>query len=455
MQFAYKGRGGTKDNAVIMAATGGGTFCYKRVEYEFIDETKKNLEDLVCPICHEILNDPLITNCGHLFCGRCLQRGGSRVKNCPVCREEYTSMSDQFHARKINGLKVKCSNAGKGCEWSGELRDAESHVKTSCQYAEVLCKNGCGEHIEQLFMLFHELVKCPKRPYSCPYCEREGTFTDIVTSHFTACTLLPVACPTGCGSEIPRNRLLSHLDECAKRPVKCKYSNIGCPAVLEAKDMEQHLEAQKDKHLELSMDAIVKLTACVSQLQLLHSSHTSAQQLAGPVMPLSRPWLENISMLPFPPRIVKLVGYEEKKINSTIWHSEPFFTHPGGYKMCVQVYTNGFKDAEGQYLSAYTCLLRGEMDDKLQWPLLGKISMFLLNQIEDDNHVRLVADYRKDAPDRVSARVQPPKNKSVGNGQPRILKLSSLADPAKPSVKYLQDDCLYFKVDTTEVVACE
>ena len=434
-----------------MAAMGGGTFSYKGVEYEFIDETKKNLEDLVCPICQEILNDPLITDCGHLFCGKCLQQGGSRVKNCPVCRQEYTSMNDQFHARKIGGLKVKCPNAGKGCEWSGELRDAEGHVKTaSCQYAEVLCKNSCGEYFQQRLICDHETAKCLKRPYSCPYCDLEGTFTDIISSHFTVCASLPVACPTGCGRKEPRNTLLSHLGECDRRPVKCKYSKIGCPAILEAKDMEQHLEAQKDKHLELSMDAIVKLTTCVSQLQLLHSSHASAQQLAGPVMPLSRPWLENTSMSPFPPWIIKMEGYKEKKTKSTVWYSEPFFTYPGGYKMCLQVFANGFRPAEGQHLSAYTCLLVGEMDDILKWPLLGSVMIRLMNQVEDANHVTFTAVYH-DATDKACAQVLPPKRRNGGRGRARILELSSLADPAKPSIRYLQDNCLYFKIDAAEV----
>ena len=70
-----------------MSALGGGKFSYQGVEYEFIDEIKKNLEDLVCPICQEILSDPLITSCGHLFCRRCLEEDGRGLKDCPVCRQ--------------------------------------------------------------------------------------------------------------------------------------------------------------------------------------------------------------------------------------------------------------------------------------------------------------------------------------------------------------------------------
>ena len=66
-----------------------------------------------------------------------------------MCRQEYTAMSDQFHARRIGGLKAKCSNARRGCKWSGELKDAKGHVgSSSCQFADVLCKNGCGKYFQ-------------------------------------------------------------------------------------------------------------------------------------------------------------------------------------------------------------------------------------------------------------------------------------------------------------------
>ena len=141
------------------------------------------------------------------------------------------------------------------------------------------------------------------------------------------------------------------------------------------------------------------------------------------------------------------------KDNDGIWYSEPFFTHPGGYKMRMQVYTNGFKSAQGQYLSAYTCLMRGDVDHILKWPLRGKIVMHLLNQTEDDEHITFEANYTDDTQDRSCARVLPPRNRSAGRGQPRVVALSSLADPATPSVKYLVDDCLYFKIDSAEVNA--
>ena len=430
-----------------MSARGGGKFSYQGVEYKFINETKKNLRDLVCPICHEILSDPLITSCGHLFCRRCLEKNGRCLKDCPVCRQTYTSMSDQFHARKIGGLRVKCPRASQGCKWSGELKDAKEHDAASCQCVEVLCKNSCGKYFQRSAISNHETKQCPKRHYNCPHCGEEGTFDVIESSHYTVCTDLPIHCPAGCSTHVPRNRLLSHLSVCCRRLVKCKYRQIGCPAVLEAKDMEEHLETQKDKHLELSMDAIVKLNTCVSRLQLLPDL---AQQLAGLVIPVSQPWLETPSTLPFAPCIIKLDSYAEKKAKNLTWYSEPFFTHPGGYKMCLEINTNGFRTAKVQLVSVYSCVMRGDMDNILKWPFRGRIVIYLLNQTEDENHIRFVANYNADTQDKLSGRVL---YCSEGLGQSKIESLSISTYPAIPSVKYLVDDCLYFKIESAEVDA--
>uniref|UniRef100_UPI00398F32DD E3 ubiquitin/ISG15 ligase TRIM25-like n=1 Tax=Pristiophorus japonicus TaxID=55135 RepID=UPI00398F32DD len=53
-------------------------------------------EELACPICLDLLCDPVTTNCGHNFCSRCIEEvwveAGSlnqRIQ-CPQCRQIYT-----------------------------------------------------------------------------------------------------------------------------------------------------------------------------------------------------------------------------------------------------------------------------------------------------------------------------------------------------------------------------
>ncbi|KAI4889209.1 hypothetical protein NFI96_024374 [Prochilodus magdalenae] len=50
-------------------------------------------QDLSCPVCFEIFNDPVILSCSHSFCRTCLQRSWEQSlgKDCPVCRHQAST----------------------------------------------------------------------------------------------------------------------------------------------------------------------------------------------------------------------------------------------------------------------------------------------------------------------------------------------------------------------------
>ena len=50
--------------------------------------------------------------------------------------------------------------------------------------------------------------------------------------------------------------------------------------------------------------------------------------------------------------------------------SNPFYSHHEGYKMCLQFYR------QASSLSLGLCLMKGEHDDQLQWPLTATIKVF-------------------------------------------------------------------------------
>ena len=99
------------------------SFSYKGKEYLFVEETKKNLEALQCPVCFEIVLEPVQTSCGQLFCEKCV-RGTTR---CPACREQFTSVPDHFNNRRVKSLRVKCPFTAKGYKWVGDLGDVGDH----------------------------------------------------------------------------------------------------------------------------------------------------------------------------------------------------------------------------------------------------------------------------------------------------------------------------------------
>ena len=67
-----------------------------------------------------------------------------------------------------------------------------------------------------------------------------------------------------------------------------------------------------------------------------------------------------------------------------------------GYKMCLNVSANGDDDSKGTHVSSVSVfihLMHGEFDDNLKWPFWGKITLQLLNQIEDTGHRTEILDF--------------------------------------------------------------
>ncbi|XP_049987461.1 E3 ubiquitin-protein ligase TRIM31-like [Alexandromys fortis] len=53
-----------------------------------LKRASKLLEDVICPICIEILRNPVTIDCGHNFCLQCIKQVGKTAENlqCPLCK---------------------------------------------------------------------------------------------------------------------------------------------------------------------------------------------------------------------------------------------------------------------------------------------------------------------------------------------------------------------------------
>jgi TNF receptor-associated factor 4 len=79
--------------------------------------------------------------------------------------------------------------------------------------------------------------------------------------------------------------------------------------------------------------------------------------------------------LPVPPFYFSLTNVEHYQSNDLAFYSEPFYSHPGGYRMRVKILPNGCNDTKGAYMGLYVSILRGEFDDELRWPFDGSITV--------------------------------------------------------------------------------
>ncbi|XP_043942283.1 nuclear factor 7, ovary-like [Protopterus annectens] len=91
------------------------------------------IEDLQCPVCLEVLQDPVSQGCGHNLCKLCMEKvcAGNAYVSCPVCRKTFPAKD--YAVNKL--LTMLLENVQKS------LLDKSENPLPS---------NMCPEHIEPL-----------------------------------------------------------------------------------------------------------------------------------------------------------------------------------------------------------------------------------------------------------------------------------------------------------------
>ena len=422
---------------------------YRGVEYKFVNTQTELLEELKCPICVELVSDPVQTSCGHLFCGKCIKG----TQTCPVDRKQFTSHKDNYNDRRVRNLKVKCPNKRRGCQWQGDLGGAARHTDVNCDYQIVKCDNeNCNVKVQKGQLVDHMNNACPQRKYKCPHCSKEDTYLEVTTTHFTTCDDMPLLCPGGCGRRgLVRRNMARHLStECPEELVACTYAIAGCQEVVKRKDLQKHMQ-DKDQHIDTILSSYVSMSHLLRDVvyAMKYNEHKNMQASSLP-LPFCK-WLQNTpTCYPRPPWVIKMEGFQEKKESDEDRYTDPVYSHFGGYKMCLRVGANGYGDGKGTHVSVYICLMRGDNDDNLKWPFKGTIKVSLLNQLEDgQHHTREPWSPDDDIPELTSGRVTGKEKASRSWGQRKFISHQDLQTVGE-NCQYLKDNTLFFRVDCFE-----
>ena len=80
--------------------------------------------------------------------------------------------------------------------------------------------------------------------------------------------------------------------------------------------------------------------------------------------------------------------YSKRKQFNNEYYSPSFTTSPQGYTLCLNVFANGDSIGKGSHLSIFAHIMKGQHDDRLQWPFTGTIIIELLNWLEDKEHYK-------------------------------------------------------------------
>ena len=360
-------------------------------ECEFVSPPPENLQTQ-CAICLETIRNPYeVSCCGNLFCKTCISREKQENRGCPNCKtDHYDVFHSKSHERCLNQLQVKCEKYTKGCRWMGELGKYDGHQNLTSTALD-------------------------KRMDGCKYAGLQ--------------------CRFGCGAVIARNSILKHeVHECLEKN-KSDLSEMEVRLLLKIHDLMQELVQRdidrKESGSKMDIRRVVSNPEAVTVV-----GHTERKMK----MPHAASDPEEIYKVV--PTEYTLHSFTEMRNFKRDYVSEPFYTHPEGYKMCLWVHPNGYGTAENTHVSIFTCFLKGKYDRKLKWPFRGNITVLLLNQARDEDHREHTICY--DDSNTTYAKRVTTNEKSKGYGVFEAISQESLLDTAY--CQYVMDDCLKFRV---------
>ena len=349
-------------------------------ECRFLEDPPQWLQT-ECPVCLHILREPYqVTCCGKSFCRLCIERVKGDLQHCPCCNaENFNDFPNKGLQQPLYGFKVYCSKKEKGCEWKGELGQLDNHLNLGdaeelegCEFVEIKC-SYCSNVILRRQLLDHKNNHCDKRPFGCEYCnEYEATYDDVTQNHWPVCGCYPVQCPNECGAFPERQNLDNHVEkECPLIVVECDFHYAGCEVKLPRRTMPDHLKdglfthfsllavshKQQQELLRKQEDEIKALTEEVNELKV----QTKQLRLHAQIVPVDFS-VEN-------PHAYKTLD--------KVWSSTSFYSHSQGYKLQLLL-TQPVVTVDCYCICC--CLMPGEFDDLLKWPLKAVMKLKLLCQ---------------------------------------------------------------------------
>ncbi len=265
----------------------------------------------------------------------------------------------------------------------------------------------------------HVTKECPNRDHECTHgedgdkCGEKGTHYYITQVHDKICQKILHCTNAGCPIIMQRQHISQHVEsKCEYTVIACKHKSIGCETELKRKDMAAH-ELDDKLHFHMAINTVTLLKEDITQLK--ENGDITLKQ--G----------ESMS--------IRFIDYQVRKKSNKHLFSPSFYTSHG-YRMALKVYANGYGAGEGTHVSVYASIVKGKHDSQLSWPLLGSVTITLLNQLEDKKHHSRVLSITQE------------RNARVGDnwGCPKFTPHSALGHDPIENTQYLKDDTLHFRV---------
>ncbi|XP_011403663.1 PREDICTED: TNF receptor-associated factor 5-like [Amphimedon queenslandica] len=489
-------------------------------DVDFVEKPPRQLA-LECPICMGILFHPhIVSCCGYHFCETCLDRVKREGQPCPMCKGDFTSLLNKSLQRDINQLTIVCPNSkktseGPPCDWIGELGCIEDHLNIGkrfggCQCLVVGCNYGCGYSNKRYLLVAHEQTECPKRPYSCDYCnEYESTCEDVIERHWPECKDYPVECPNQCQTRyLARGLLQEHLNStCELQEVNCPFEWAGCTAKTQRVKLMDHLNSSVNVHVcmvgssgrsmheevqsikgtlgdmkkqkrltdlivskleredeanKVAINALQeKMKQLCEKITTLEHENKDLKEQIGRVNSESKAEKEILARRSFslessiglPPFLFVVEDFHKKLAEKKCYLSPPFYSHLGGYRFCIKVTPSGIFFGEGSHISLTVFLMKGVFDESLRWPFRGNVTVALIDRINGSENFIDTIKFDKGTSAKVTGRVTSGEMNESGLVSYLFVDLALLKPNSKQSPRFLPDNSLHIKVLSVTVAS--
>ena len=181
--------------------------------------------------------------------------------------------------------------------------------------------------------------------------------------------------------------------------VHCFYSKFGCPWTGELRQLDEHIENNcrikfvrchycnehhhnTDEHLltcHIANNTITCPNHCYNLIQRKNieahlENECPLRVIISPNGALPITANDETSIVPVS---FTMLDYLKHLESGQPWYSPPFYTSKSGYKMSIRV--DAKINKESNHLSVHACVLKGEYDDQLQWPIHAEVRVSLLN----------------------------------------------------------------------------
>ena len=154
----------------------------------------------------------------------------------------------------------------------------------------------------------------------------------------------------------------------------------------------------------------------------------------------------NSAIIYDPPVDIKMTHFTKHKLKRDEWFSPSFYSHNGGYCMCIRVDANGNGDGENTHVSVFAYLKPGANDDNLQWPFRGSVGISLLDQ-RSAHHINKTITFTDSDGDNITGRVVSGTVARDGRGRHTFIAHTDLQYNKLSGTEYLTHDTLHFRIN--------